>query len=46
MERPKLTTAGVILALEKLHASCVQCHKAENVLHLKEAVDRIKARSK
>lgn len=33
-------------ALEKLHAGCVQCHKAENVLYFKESVDRIKERSK
>jgi thiosulfate/3-mercaptopyruvate sulfurtransferase len=30
------------VALEKLHAGCVQCHKAENVLYFKESVDRIK----
>jgi hypothetical protein len=34
------------VALEKLHAGCVQCHRTENVLHFKESVDRIKARSK
>jgi thiosulfate/3-mercaptopyruvate sulfurtransferase len=34
------------VALEKLHAGCVQCHKAENVLHFKESVDRIKERAK
>lgn len=34
------------LALDKLHAGCVQCHKAENVLHFKEAADRIRERSK
>lgn len=34
------------VALEKLHAGCVQCHKAENVLHFKESVDRIRERSK
>jgi len=32
-------------ALDKLHAGCVQCHKAENVLYFKEAVDRIKERA-
>jgi hypothetical protein len=34
------------VALEKLHAGCVQCHQAENVLYFKEAVDRIKERSR
>jgi hypothetical protein len=34
------------VSLEKLHAGCVQCHKAENVLHFKESVDRIRERSK
>jgi rhodanese-related sulfurtransferase len=32
-------------ALEKLHAGCVQCHQAENVLYFKESVDRIKERA-
>jgi hypothetical protein len=32
-------------SLEQLHAGCVQCHQAENVLYFKESVDRIKARS-
>lgn len=35
--------AGLAAALEGLHAGCVQCHQAENVLHFKESVDRIKA---
>jgi thiosulfate/3-mercaptopyruvate sulfurtransferase len=30
------------VALEKLHAGCVQCHQAEEVLYFKESVDRIK----
>jgi hypothetical protein len=38
--------AALDLALEQLHAGCVACHKAENVLHFKEAVDRIRERSK
>jgi hypothetical protein len=32
-------------ALDRLHAGCVQCHKAENVLYFKESVDRIKERN-
>lgn len=29
-------------ALVRLHAGCVECHKKENVLYFKSAVDRIK----
>jgi hypothetical protein len=29
-----------------MHIGCVQCHQAENVLYFKEAVDRIKERSR
>jgi hypothetical protein len=29
-------------ALTRLHAGCVECHKKENVLYFKSAVDRIK----
>jgi hypothetical protein len=32
-------------AMVRLHDSCVQCHKAENVLYFKEAVERIKDRA-
>jgi len=31
-------------ALEQLHAGCVECHRKENVLHFKDAVDRIKVK--
>ncbi len=33
-------------ALIRLHASCVECHKAENVLYFKDAVERIRDRAK
>jgi hypothetical protein len=29
-------------ALERLHNSCVACHRAENVLYFRDAVERIK----
>jgi hypothetical protein len=32
-------------ALVRLHDSCVQCHKAENVLYFKDAVERIRDRA-
>jgi hypothetical protein len=32
-------------AMIRLHDGCVQCHKSENVLHFKEATDRIRQRS-
>jgi hypothetical protein len=36
-DAPKLDAA-----LERLHAGCVECHKKEDVLYFKSAVDRIK----
>jgi len=33
-------------ALIGLHASCVDCHKAENVLYFKDSVERIRERAK
>lgn len=32
-------------ALTLLHGSCIECHKSENVLHFREAVERIRHRS-
>jgi hypothetical protein len=32
-------------ALKLLHGSCIECHKSENVLHFREAVERIRQRS-
>ena len=29
-------------ALDRLHESCIECHKSENVLHFREAVERIR----
>lgn len=33
-------------ALTLLHGSCIECHKSENVLHFREAVERIRHRSR
>jgi hypothetical protein len=33
-------------ALIRLHASCVECHKAENVLYFKDSVERIRDQAK
>jgi hypothetical protein len=30
-------------ALERLHNSCIACHRAENVLYFRDAVERIKS---
>jgi hypothetical protein len=33
-------------AMERLHNACVECHKAENVLYFKGAVERLKDSAK
>lgn len=35
-------SAQVNRALERLHNSCIACHRSENVLHFRRAVDRIR----
>jgi len=35
---------GLDKAMTALHGSCIQCHKSENVLYFREAVERIRAR--